>query len=79
MDAITLLKNDHKTVEALFKRFEKAGDKAYAEKRAIVDKIIEELVDPRRHRGAALLPGDPGHRARRPRTSRSRASRSTTS
>ena len=27
MDAITLLKNDHKDVEALFKRFEKAGDR----------------------------------------------------
>ena len=43
MDAITLLKDDHKTVEQLFKRFEKAGDKAYAEKRKIVDRIIEEL------------------------------------
>ena len=44
MDAITLLKDDHKTVEALFKRFERAGDQAYVEKRAIVDKIIEELA-----------------------------------
>jgi len=44
MDAITLLKDDHKTVEALFKRFEKAGDRAYSEKRAIVDRIIEELA-----------------------------------
>src|SRR5687768_8984934 len=43
MDAITLLKDDHKAVEQLFKRFEKAGDKAYAEKRAVVDRIIEEL------------------------------------
>jgi len=43
MDAITLLRNDHKTVEQLFKRFEKAGDRAYAEKRQIVDRIIEEL------------------------------------
>ena len=43
MDAITLLKDDHKTVEALFTRFEKAGDRAYAEKRRIVDRIIEEL------------------------------------
>ena len=43
MDAITMLKNDHKTVEALFKRFEKAGDDAHAEKRAVVDQIIEEL------------------------------------
>src|SRR5579885_2157306 len=44
MDAITLLKADHKTVEQLFKRFEKAGDNARAEKRSIVDRIIEELA-----------------------------------
>jgi len=43
MDAITLLKNDHKTVERLFKQFEKAGDRASVEKRRIVDRIIEEL------------------------------------
>ena len=44
MDAITLLKNDHKSVEQLFKRFEKAGDRAYVEKRQVVDLIIEELT-----------------------------------
>ena len=43
MDAISLLKDDHKTVERLFKQFGKAGDSAYVEKRAIVDRIIEEL------------------------------------
>ncbi|MEO6318806.1 MAG: hemerythrin domain-containing protein [Acidimicrobiales bacterium] len=43
MDAITLLKDDHKTVEALFKRFEKAGDNAHVEKGEIVRSIIEEL------------------------------------
>ncbi len=43
MDAITLLKDDHKAVEALFKRFEKAGEHAYATKREIVDRIIEAL------------------------------------
>ncbi len=43
MDAITLLKADHQTVEGLFKRFEKAGARAHVEKRAIVDRIIEEL------------------------------------
>jgi hemerythrin superfamily protein len=43
MDAITLLKDDHKTVEKLFKRFEKAGDGAVVEKRTVVDRIIEEL------------------------------------
>jgi len=43
MDAITLLKDDHKSVEKLFRRFEKAGDRAYVEKREVVDRIIEEL------------------------------------
>lgn len=43
MDAITLLKNDHRTVEQLFKRFEKAGDRAHVQKKQIVDRIIEEL------------------------------------
>ncbi|MBL8775962.1 MAG: hemerythrin domain-containing protein [Acidimicrobiales bacterium] len=43
MDAITLLKDDHKTVEKLFKRFEKAGDGAYKEKANVADKIREEL------------------------------------
>ncbi|HUQ40460.1 MAG TPA: hemerythrin domain-containing protein [Acidimicrobiales bacterium] len=43
MDAITLLKQDHKTVKGLFRQFEKAGDNAKAKKRQIVDKIIEEL------------------------------------
>lgn len=43
MDAITFLKNDHDTVEQLFKRFEKAGDRAHVQKRQIVDRIIEEL------------------------------------
>jgi hemerythrin superfamily protein len=43
MDSITLLKADHKTVEQLFKRFEKAGGRAYGEKREIVDRMIEEL------------------------------------
>lgn len=44
MDAITLLKNDHKSVEKLFKRFEKAGDRAHVEKRDLVNRMIEELA-----------------------------------
>ncbi|MER5567127.1 hemerythrin domain-containing protein [Streptomyces goshikiensis] len=44
MGGIVLLKEDHKTVEKLFKQFEKAGDKAHAEKRKIADKVIEELT-----------------------------------
>ncbi len=43
MDAITMLKADHREVEKLFKRFEKAGDRAYKEKRDVVDRIIEAL------------------------------------
>lgn len=43
MDAITLLKDDHRTVEKLFKRFEQAGERAHVQKRQIVDRIIEEL------------------------------------
>jgi hemerythrin superfamily protein len=43
MDAITLLKDDHRSVEKLFKRFEKAGERAHVEKRNVVDRIIEEL------------------------------------
>jgi len=42
-DAITLLKADHKRVEALFKKFEKAGDNAHKTKRDLVDQMIEEL------------------------------------
>lgn len=44
MDGIVLLKEDHKTVEKLFKQFEKAGDDAHAEKRKIADQVIEELT-----------------------------------
>ncbi|MEU9182082.1 hemerythrin domain-containing protein [Streptomyces sp. NPDC048550] len=44
MDAIVLLREDHKTVEKLFKRFEKTGDDDLAERRAIVDEVIEELT-----------------------------------
>jgi hemerythrin superfamily protein len=42
-DAIVLLKNDHKTVEKLFKQFEKLGDNAHKTKRDVVDQIITEL------------------------------------
>jgi hemerythrin superfamily protein len=42
-DAIAVLKADHKTVEQLFKRYEKAGDGAAKQKRKLVDEIIVEL------------------------------------
>ncbi len=44
VDGIVLLKEDHKTVEKLFKQFEKAGDNAHATKRKIADQVIEELT-----------------------------------
>ena len=43
MDAITLLKEDHQTVEDIFKRFEEAGENANKEKRHHVDRMIKEL------------------------------------
>nr|WP_257920625.1 hemerythrin domain-containing protein [Amycolatopsis iheyensis] len=39
-----MLKNDHKTVEKLFKEFEKAGERAYRRKRELADSMIEELT-----------------------------------
>jgi len=44
LGAIVLLKDDHKTVEKLFKQFEQAGENARAEKRKLVDSMIEELT-----------------------------------
>jgi hemerythrin superfamily protein len=43
MNAITLLKNDHKTVEDLFQRFEKLGPRAVKSKQDVVERIIREL------------------------------------
>jgi hemerythrin superfamily protein len=43
MNAITLLKNDHKTVEDLFKRFEKLGPRAVKTKQDVVERIVREL------------------------------------
>ncbi len=43
MDAITLLKKDHKTVEDLFKRFEKFSDRAKKGKQDVVERIVKEL------------------------------------
>ena len=43
-DAIVLLRNDHKTVEKLFKQYEKTGDRAMATRRKLVDQIITELA-----------------------------------
>jgi hemerythrin superfamily protein len=43
VDAIALLKADHKSLEQLFKRFERAGDGATKQKRKLVDEMIVEL------------------------------------
>ncbi len=42
-DAIALLKQDHREVEQLFKRFEKSGPEAHAAKRQLVAAMIEAL------------------------------------
>jgi len=45
VDAIVLLKEDHKTVNVLFKQFEKTRDSATAAtKRKLVDTILRELT-----------------------------------
>ncbi|MEU9145424.1 hemerythrin domain-containing protein [Streptomyces sp. NPDC048349] len=44
MDAIVLLRDDHKTVEKLFKQFEKTGDEDTDERRRIADQVVEELT-----------------------------------
>jgi len=44
MDGIVLLREDHKTVEKLFKEFERAGDDAHRRKREIADDVIRELT-----------------------------------
>jgi hemerythrin superfamily protein len=44
MDAITLLKEDHRTVEKLFKEFARAGDRAHKTKAELVTKMIGGLV-----------------------------------
>jgi hemerythrin superfamily protein len=44
MDAIALLKADHKTVETLFRKFEQAGKNAKKLKRKLVDQLVRELA-----------------------------------
>jgi iron-sulfur cluster repair protein YtfE (RIC family) len=43
-DAIALLKDDHRAVEELFKKFEKVGERALKTRQALVDKMLQELV-----------------------------------
>src|SRR5436189_2638489 len=44
MDAITMLRDDHKKVRELVTRFAQAGEHAHKTKRDVVDRIIEELA-----------------------------------
>ncbi|MDB5244881.1 MAG: hemerythrin [Parcubacteria group bacterium] len=43
-DPISIIKEDHKTVEALFDEYEGLGDSADVSKKKVVDQIIEELT-----------------------------------
>jgi len=43
MDALTLLRQDHREVDALFAKFDKAGPRAKVAKREIVDRVIHAL------------------------------------
>jgi hemerythrin superfamily protein len=43
-DAIVILKNDHKEMRRLFRKFEQAGDRAAATKAGLVDQILEALT-----------------------------------
>ncbi len=52
VDAIALLKQDHREVQDLFRRFERAGDGARRTKRQLVDRMIEALS---RHAGIEEL------------------------
>lgn len=44
MDAIELLKQQHREVEALFEKYEKLGDKASAEKERLFTQIADRLA-----------------------------------
>src|SRR6266516_4328163 len=43
MDAVRLLTQDHRSVEAIFKEFERASAKAHRTKKKLVKNMIEEL------------------------------------
>ena len=44
MDAIALLKGDHRSVEKLFKEFESTGDRAFVTKAKVVLEIVDTAV-----------------------------------
>ncbi len=41
---IEIIKEDHRTVDALFAQYEQLGDRAHATKRTIADQVIQELT-----------------------------------
>jgi len=43
MDAIKLLKDDHKQVKELFREYEAAGDRAHQKKKGIAERVFLEL------------------------------------
>ena len=43
MDAIEMLKEDHRKVEKLFEEFEETGERAYETKAGLAEQIIREL------------------------------------
>ena len=43
-DAVALLKQDHDEVKAMFKQYEELGDRAYASKQKLAEKICLELT-----------------------------------
>jgi len=44
MDALKLLKQDHANVKAMFKEYEELGDRAFAGKKKLADRICLELT-----------------------------------
>lgn len=44
MDAITLLKDDHRRIEKLFTRFERTGERARKTRKRLVDQMAAELT-----------------------------------
>lgn len=44
MEATALLRDDHRTVEKLFKQFESSGPRATTTRRRLVDRMIKELA-----------------------------------
>jgi hemerythrin-like domain-containing protein len=44
MDAIDMLKADHKKVKELFQKYEAAGDRAYQKKKGIAEEVFTEIT-----------------------------------